>query len=141
MPSLSFTPLLRLKLLYANDQWHSSRVFTPLIAGWHCEFRPNTVGLLHALFYGSRYAREAEVAFRAVGMLDRGKDRVLRPHALKLDRCVWHRSAADHEFCAAAGVGCDDVKVHAKKGLQNRRGGAVTAGTIDLGHHHGVTVF
>jgi hypothetical protein len=28
---------------YACDQWHSSRVFTPL-TGWHCTFRPNTEG-------------------------------------------------------------------------------------------------
>jgi hypothetical protein len=28
--ALSFTPLLRLKLLHACDQWHSSRLFTPL---------------------------------------------------------------------------------------------------------------
>jgi hypothetical protein len=40
---LSFTPLLRLMLLHACDQWHSSRVFTPL-TGLHCKFRPNTEG-------------------------------------------------------------------------------------------------
>jgi hypothetical protein len=28
----------------ACDQWHSSRVFTPL-TGWHCKLRPNTEGL------------------------------------------------------------------------------------------------
>jgi hypothetical protein len=33
----------RLKLLKACDQWHSSRVFTPL-TGWHRKFRPNTEG-------------------------------------------------------------------------------------------------
>jgi hypothetical protein len=33
----------RLKLLYARDQWHSSRLFTPL-TGWHCTFCPNTEG-------------------------------------------------------------------------------------------------
>jgi hypothetical protein len=40
---LSFMPLLRLKRCHARDQWHSSRVFTPL-TGWHCTIRPNTVG-------------------------------------------------------------------------------------------------
>ena len=40
---LSFTPVLRLKLLHACDQWHSSRVFTPL-TGPHCKLRPNTEG-------------------------------------------------------------------------------------------------
>jgi hypothetical protein len=35
----------RLKLLHACDQWHSSRVFTPLI-GWHCKLRPNTEGFV-----------------------------------------------------------------------------------------------
>jgi hypothetical protein len=39
---LSPTPV-RLKLLHACDQWHSSRVATPL-TGWYCEFRPNTEG-------------------------------------------------------------------------------------------------
>ena len=34
----------RLKLLHACDQWHSSRVFTPL-TGWHCKTRPNTKGV------------------------------------------------------------------------------------------------
>jgi diketogulonate reductase-like aldo/keto reductase len=43
---LSFTPLrLRLKLVYACDQWHSSWVVTPL-TGWHCKFCPNTEGLI-----------------------------------------------------------------------------------------------
>jgi hypothetical protein len=28
---LNFTPLLRLKYCHACDQWHSSRVFTPLL--------------------------------------------------------------------------------------------------------------
>ena len=41
--SLVPTPA-RLKLLHACDQWHSSRVFTPL-TGWHVKFRPNTEGL------------------------------------------------------------------------------------------------
>jgi hypothetical protein len=33
----------RLTLLHAYDQWHSSRVFTPLTS-WHGKFRPNTKG-------------------------------------------------------------------------------------------------
>jgi hypothetical protein len=39
-----FTPLLlRLKLLHACGQWHSSRVSAPL-TGCHCKLRPNTEG-------------------------------------------------------------------------------------------------
>jgi hypothetical protein len=34
---------VRLKLLHACDQWHSSRKFTPL-TGLHCKLRPNTEG-------------------------------------------------------------------------------------------------
>jgi hypothetical protein len=34
---------VRLKLLHACDQWHSSRVSTPL-TGWHCKLRTNTAG-------------------------------------------------------------------------------------------------
>jgi hypothetical protein len=34
---------VRLKLFHACDQWHSSRVSTPL-TGSHCKFRPNTEG-------------------------------------------------------------------------------------------------
>jgi hypothetical protein len=34
---------VRLKLLHVCDQWHSSRVSTPL-TGWHCKLRPNTEG-------------------------------------------------------------------------------------------------
>jgi hypothetical protein len=45
--TLSRMPLVptsaRLKILHACDQWHSSRVFTPLI-GSHCKFRQNTKG-------------------------------------------------------------------------------------------------
>jgi hypothetical protein len=33
-----------LEALHACDQWHSSRVFTPL-TGWHCKLRPNTEGM------------------------------------------------------------------------------------------------
>jgi hypothetical protein len=43
---LYFTPLLRLKLLHACDQWHSSLVLEcslPLTS-WHCKFNPNTEG-------------------------------------------------------------------------------------------------
>jgi beta-galactosidase len=40
---LSFTPLLRLKLLQACDQWYSSRVATILTSS-HCKLRPNTEG-------------------------------------------------------------------------------------------------
>jgi len=44
---LSRKPLVptpaRLKLLHACDQWHSSRVFTPL-TGCHCKLRANTEG-------------------------------------------------------------------------------------------------
>jgi hypothetical protein len=40
---LSFTPLFRLKLLHACDQWHFSRKFTPL-TGLRCKSRPNTEG-------------------------------------------------------------------------------------------------
>jgi hypothetical protein len=40
---LSFTPLLRLKLLHACDQWHSSRVST-FLTGSHCKSRPITEG-------------------------------------------------------------------------------------------------
>jgi hypothetical protein len=44
---LSFTPLLlRLKLLQACDQWHASRVSTPLTSS-HCKLRPNTGGNSH----------------------------------------------------------------------------------------------
>ena len=43
---MSFTPLLlRLKLLQACDQWHASRVSTPLTSS-HCKLRPNTEGTL-----------------------------------------------------------------------------------------------
>jgi hypothetical protein len=34
---------VRLKVLHACDQWHSSRESTAL-TGWHCKFRPRTVG-------------------------------------------------------------------------------------------------
>jgi hypothetical protein len=37
---------VRLKLLHACDQWHSSRKFTSL-TGLHCKFRPNTEGAPH----------------------------------------------------------------------------------------------
>jgi hypothetical protein len=40
---LSFTPLLRLKRCHTCDQWHSSRVSTPL-TGSHCKLRPTTEG-------------------------------------------------------------------------------------------------
>jgi hypothetical protein len=36
---------VHLKLLYACDQWHASRVSTPL-TGLHCKLRPNTEGLV-----------------------------------------------------------------------------------------------
>jgi hypothetical protein len=37
---------VRLKLLHARDQWHSSRVpTTSYRLAWHCKFRHNTVGL------------------------------------------------------------------------------------------------
>jgi hypothetical protein len=42
---------VRLKLLHACDQWHSSRKFTPL-TGLHCKFRPTTEGPL-TLTYGN----------------------------------------------------------------------------------------
>jgi hypothetical protein len=46
-PTLSRIPLdpthVRLKLLHAFDQWHSSRKFTPL-TGSHCKLRPNAEG-------------------------------------------------------------------------------------------------
>jgi hypothetical protein len=45
---LSFTPSLRLKRCHACDQWHSSRVPTPLTSS-HCKLRPNTEGLGNAL--------------------------------------------------------------------------------------------
>jgi hypothetical protein len=41
------TPLLRLKLLHACAQWHSSRKFTAL-TGWHCKLCPNTKGATDA---------------------------------------------------------------------------------------------
>jgi hypothetical protein len=54
MPRVS--RLLRLKLLRACDQWHSSRVFTPL-TGWHGKFRHNTsrhrATLLQALLWAN----------------------------------------------------------------------------------------
>jgi hypothetical protein len=34
--------LLRLKRCHACDQWHSSRMFTPL-TGWHCKLRSQTL--------------------------------------------------------------------------------------------------
>jgi hypothetical protein len=37
------TPLLRLKLLQACDQWHSSRASSFLTSS-HCKLRPNTEG-------------------------------------------------------------------------------------------------
>ena len=37
---------VRLKLLHACDQWHSSRASTPL-TGWHCKLHPNTEGRCH----------------------------------------------------------------------------------------------
>jgi hypothetical protein len=40
---LSFTPMLRLKRCHACDQWHSSRMSTPLTSS-HCISRPNTEG-------------------------------------------------------------------------------------------------
>jgi hypothetical protein len=33
---------------HSCDQWHSSRVSTPLTS-WHCKFRPNTEGLAAAV--------------------------------------------------------------------------------------------
>jgi hypothetical protein len=39
MTPLSFTPLLRVKLLQACDQWHSSRVSTFLTSS-HCKLHP-----------------------------------------------------------------------------------------------------
>jgi hypothetical protein len=55
---------VHLKLYHACDQWHSSRVFTPL-TGWHCKFRPNTEGTAMA----AMVARPTP----AVGMLDLGQ--------------------------------------------------------------------
>jgi hypothetical protein len=55
------TPLfLRLKLLHACDQCHSSRKFHSL-TGWHCKFRPNTEGknvleLASVAVYGARFS-------------------------------------------------------------------------------------
>jgi hypothetical protein len=40
--------LVRLKLFYACDQWHSARNCTPL-TGLHCTLRPNTEGLVEKL--------------------------------------------------------------------------------------------
>jgi hypothetical protein len=40
---LSFMPLLRLNILHAFEQWHSSRMFTPVTC-WHCKLHPNTEG-------------------------------------------------------------------------------------------------
>jgi hypothetical protein len=46
---------VRLKLLHACDQRHSSRKFTPL-TGLHCTLRPNTEGLTSILLAISRTA-------------------------------------------------------------------------------------
>jgi hypothetical protein len=43
--SLEALASARLKLVHACDQWHSSRLCTPL-TGWHCKFRPNTEGVM-----------------------------------------------------------------------------------------------
>lgn len=60
------------------------------------------VGLLHALFYGDRYHAAAESIFRSLGLVNKKDpyyDLVVRPKALKLDRCVWNRHAADAATC------------------------------------------
>ena len=62
------------------------------------------IGLLHALFYGDRYHADAEAVFRGLGLVNKKEgeyDLVVRPKALRLDRCTWNRHASDAAACGA----------------------------------------
>jgi hypothetical protein len=84
------TPV-RLKRYPACDQWHSSRVFTPL-TGWHCKLRPNTAG--NGVLWGrvgDRFGEEdvTEAVARASLCV------FVEPNAggTYLLACQWHRSS------------------------------------------------
>jgi hypothetical protein len=47
MPLVPTPARFKLQASRRGNQWHSSRMFTPL-TGSHCELRPNTEGIRHA---------------------------------------------------------------------------------------------
>jgi hypothetical protein len=94
MMTLAPTPV-RLKLLYACDQWHSARVFAPL-TGRHCKLHPNTEGRTDFLYrtLGSKnhVLTEAElkvVVEQTAGYVVRVRVRVRKLRGTLLSLFCW----------------------------------------------------
>jgi hypothetical protein len=96
------TPLLRLKRCHACDQWHSSRVFTPL-TGWHCKLCRNAVG--RKVEWRPRVHRTAGVR---VLFFDRKStpDDAIGSHACSLDASSQASSQASRRVTNGIPLGC-----------------------------------
>ena len=89
----------RLKLLHACDQWHSSRVFNPLI-GWHCKLCRNTEG--HAAYDDAPVSLVKEGPVFARGVLHifaAGLRVVPSNHALPFTKSCKYSSMVQCAFC------------------------------------------